>query len=200
MDESAAGREVKRRRVEGMEAMEATERHDAATAPPTDSVEQALATDAGPPKEATLEPTGASESVTEAAQPFNQATPTPVEATKPFIAMPQPLHTSSESAQPSHPAPRPAPPNDTPASDSAYIITGTDSATVIIYDLQSRRIIGNMNPRFPAVDPTEGTTAQKDTGDDDEASLAVGAHPFRREVAIGGLGDGRAVRVWRDYS
>lgn len=194
------GREVKRRRVEGIEVMDATEGHDAATAQPTDSAEQSLGTDAQPPKEAAKSPTEAAESVTEAAPPFISATPTHVEAMHPSIAVPQPPQSSSESAQPSHPAPTSSPPNDISASDSAYIITGTDTATVIIYDLQSRRIIGNMNPRFPAVDPTEGTTAQKDTGEDDEASLAVGAHPFRREVAIGGLGDGRAVRVWRDYS
>lgn len=115
-------------------------------------------------------------------------------------------YSSTEPIQQTHPAP---PPADT--SDTAYIITCTDTATAIIYDLQSRRIIQRLNPRAPATSSSDSAAAeaagmhtdtQKDTaaeGDEDEACLAVGAHPFRRELAIGALGDGNVVRVWRDY-
>ncbi|GHJ83726.1 hypothetical protein NliqN6_0128 [Naganishia liquefaciens] len=112
----------------------------------------------------------------------------------------KPHQPSTETPQDTQPAPLPP----LPTSDTAYLITGTDTATAIIYDLQSRHIIGCLNPRFPSDgsgDPMgEGTTAQRDTGEDDEAVVAIGVHPFRREVAVGGLGDGRAVRVWRDWA
>jgi hypothetical protein len=122
-------------------------------------------------------------------------------------------------------APSHTPQTTTPVeSDTAYIVTGTDTPSAILYDLQSRTILQRLNPRTysnpssqsdPTAEPVAPEVAVQETGaaaqaahekeaaaagDEDEACLAVGAHPFRRELAIGGLGDGGVVRVWRDFS
>lgn len=118
-------------------------------------------------------------------------------------------------------------------SDTAYIVTGTDTPSAILYDLQSRTILQRLNPRIhsnltaepiapehtatgptapelAAPEPTAAETSaaalaahEKEAaaaGDEEEACLAVGAHPYRRELAIGGLGEGGVVRIWRDFS
>lgn len=120
-----------------------------------------------------------------------------------------------------------APPAPSETHDSAWIITGTDTEDIILYDLQTRQILQRIHSRTFLLPETErknrqelrGTTTTTTTtsAEDDqrggtdkpsegvvvdereeEACLALGAHPFRRELAVGGLGGECVVRIWRD--
>lgn len=112
------------------------------------------------------------------------------------------------------------------STDSAWIITGTDTEDIIIYDLQTRAIVQRIHSRTFSLPEDErrnreqlrsGTNGNAN-GDaeglvgvmekvnegvkvderEEQACLAVAGHPFRRELAVGGLGGDCVVRIWRD--
>lgn len=130
--------------------------------------------------------------------------------------------TSIESAV-ALPAPAAATVDD--STDSAWIITGTDTEDIIIYDLQTRAILQRIHSRTFSLPEDErrsrdqlrsngtsnggtngkGEQVMEKVNDgvkvderEEQACLAVAGHPFRRELAVGGLGGDCVVRIWRD--
>lgn len=105
------------------------------------------------------------------------------------------------------------------SDDTAWIITGTDTEDIIIYDLQTRAILQRIHSRTFSLpeDERQRNRAALRNGEEQEppavekvsegvkidereevACLAVAGHPFRRELAVGGLGGDCVVRIWRD--
>jgi hypothetical protein len=143
-----------------------------------------------------------------------------IDATDPISTDSAPITTESAVAPP--PATAAAAADST---DSAWIITGTDTEDIIIYDLQTRAIVQRIHSRTFSLPEDErrnreqlrsGTNGNAN-GDaeglvrvmevnegvkvderEEQACLAVAGHPFRRELAVGGLGGDCVVRIWRD--